>query len=216
MNRACFAVLCWAACTTSGPVVPIGEKVDGLITFYDGDGRGACLFDSSDSNFTAINAEQWAGSAACGTCMEVTGPKGTIVVRTVDLCPECKRGHLDLSRGAFAQIAEPSLGRVNVSWQAVRCPTSGNVKLKLKDGSNAFWTAVQVRNSRLPITTFEVQKAGAWKQVPRTDYNYFVDESGFGNGPVQVRITAQGGAQVLATLSSIQSGAESDAAGQFP
>lgn len=216
MNRAYAAVLCLGACAPVGPAVALGEKVDGLITFYDGDGRGACGFDASDSNFTAINAEQWAGSAVCGTCIEVTGPKGKIVVRTVDLCPECKRGHLDLSRAAFTQIADPKLGRVNVSWQPVSCPVSGNVRLKLKEGSNPYWTAVQVRNSRLPVMTLEVQKAGAWKQVARTDYNYFVDASGFGQGPVQLRVTAEGGAQVLATVATIQAGAEVEAAGQFP
>ncbi|MBX7116177.1 MAG: RlpA-like double-psi beta-barrel domain-containing protein [Myxococcaceae bacterium] len=85
--------VCWGACSAPAPPVSIGEKVDGVITFYDGDGRGACGYEPGDSLFAAINAEQWAASAACGTCLEITGPKGKTVVRTVDLCPECKRGH---------------------------------------------------------------------------------------------------------------------------
>jgi|CXWL01.1.fsa_nt_gi expansin (peptidoglycan-binding protein) len=202
-------------CSPPGPPVVIGEKVDGLITFYDRVGLGACGYDVGESDFAAINTEQWAGSAACGTCIEITGPKGKAVVRTIDLCPECKRGHLDLSRAAFNKLAEASLGRVNVTWQAVTCPVSGNVRLQMKDGSNPYWTAVQVRNSRRPVTTLEVNKGGTWKTVPRTDYNYFLDESGFGIKAVQVRITADNGSHVTGTVPSVQAGAELEMSAQF-
>ncbi len=207
--------MCFGACSAPAPPVSIGEKVDGVITFYDGDGRGACSYDSGDSDFAAINAEQWAASAACGTCIEITAPKGKTVVRTVDLCPECKRGHLDLSRAAFNKLADLSLGRVNVTWQAVTCPVSGSVRLKMKDGSNPYWTAVQVRNSRRPVKTLEVKKGGTWRVLPRTDYNYFLDESGFGMSAVEVRITADDNTQVTGDVPSVQANAELEMAGQF-
>jgi expansin (peptidoglycan-binding protein) len=58
-----------------------------------------------------------------------------------------------------------------------------------KDGSNPWWTAVQIRNHRNAIATFEVRVADAWVDVPRVDYNYFVKEDGMGEGPLAFRIT---------------------------
>ncbi|MBX7116904.1 MAG: hypothetical protein K1X64_21445, partial [Myxococcaceae bacterium] len=121
----------------------------------------------------------------------------------------------DLSRAAFNQLADAALGRVNVTWQAVTCPVSGSVRLKMKDGSNPDWTAVQVRNSRRPVKTLEVKKGGAWKVLPRTDYNYFLDESGFGMSAVEVRVTADDNTQVTGHVPAVQANAEFEMAGQF-
>ncbi|ORZ12073.1 RlpA-like double-psi beta-barrel-protein domain-containing protein-containing protein, partial [Lobosporangium transversale] len=59
-------------------------------------------------------------SPACGQCLIVRGPKGTVEVQVVDMCPGCKSGSLDLSPGAFARIADIDAGRVPISWE--RCP----------------------------------------------------------------------------------------------
>lgn len=199
----------------AGPPLPVGEKIDGIITFYDGDGRGACGFDATSDDFTAIGDSGWAGSAACGSCIEVVGPRGQAVVRVVDRCPECGPGHLDLARRTFEKLADPKLGRVGVSWTPVLCPVSGNVRLQFKDGSNPWWTAVQVRNQRRPVTRFEVMKQGAWVAVPRTDYNYFVDPSGFGDGPKEVRLSAENGETLTGTLPAVKAGLEVDFGAQF-
>jgi hypothetical protein len=71
----------------------------------------------------------------------VTGPKGVVTVRIVDLCPECKAGHLDLSREAFAQIADLTQGRVPITWQVVSPALAGPIAYHFKDGSNQWWTA---------------------------------------------------------------------------
>ncbi|WP_231925164.1 RlpA-like double-psi beta-barrel domain-containing protein [Micromonospora purpureochromogenes] len=43
----------------------------------------------------------------------------------MDQCPECEPGHLDLSREAFAEIADPvqaSSGSATAWWSTRRCP----------------------------------------------------------------------------------------------
>jgi expansin (peptidoglycan-binding protein) len=148
----------------------------GVATYYDATGAGACMFDPSpgDLMVAAMNAEEYNNAAVCGAYVYVTGPKGVVTVRIVDLCPECKAGHLDLSREAFAQIADLPQGRVPIAWQVVSPALTGPIAYHFKDGSNQWWTAVQIRNHRNPIAKLEYRNSGGqWITVPRTSYNYF-------------------------------------------
>ena len=61
---------------------------------------------------------------------------------------------------------------------------------RFKDGSSAFWTAIQVRNHRYAIATLDARDAsGAWRPLARTAYNYFVAAGGLGAGPLALRVT---------------------------
>jgi expansin (peptidoglycan-binding protein) len=166
---------------------------NGIATYYYATGAGACGFAPSPGNLmvAAMNAEEFSGSAVCGEYVHVLGPRGEVTVRIVDLCPECKAGHLDLSLEAFTIIAEPILGRVNITWQVVSPVLSGPIIYHFKDGSNQWWTAVQIRNHRNPISRFEFRNGGGqWLTVPRTPYNYFVQTGpGMGPGPYTFRVT---------------------------
>ncbi|NJN19660.1 MAG: hypothetical protein HC822_27170 [Oscillochloris sp.] len=192
----------------------------GIITYYDATGAGACSFSPSPQNLmvAAMNAEQWDGSAVCGSYVEVNGPQGSIVVRIVDLCPECKSGHLDLSREAFAVIANPIDGRVAVTWRSVSPELSGPVAYHFKDGSNQWWTAVQVRNHRNPIARFEYRnESGQWVTVPRLSYNYFVQTGpGMGVGPYHFRITDSYGNVLEDTGIPFVENGSVNGSGQFP
>ncbi len=165
----------------------------GKATYYDATGAGACMFDASPNDLmvAAMNAEEYNNASYCGAYVHVTGPKGEVTVRIVDLCPECKAGHLDLSQEAFAKIADLYLGVVPITWQVVSPEISGPIAYHFKDGSNEWWTAVQIRNHRNPIRTLEYRNgSGVWVQVPRVSYNYFVQtEPGMGIGPYSFRVT---------------------------
>lgn len=198
--------------------VPLGETQQGIATYYDfADGSGACMFEATpnDLDVAALNAEQYGQAAYCGACAQVEGPDGSVTVRLVDLCPECQTGHLDLSPSAFEKIAPLSAGRVDIAWRLVSCAVSGPVAYHYKDGSNQWWTAVQVRNHRLPIVRFEVDKGDGFVQLLRTDYNYFLDEAGFGPDGVQVRITATDGQVLVDTLPPVQEYLLTEGAAQF-
>jgi expansin (peptidoglycan-binding protein) len=213
------ALLACGGCSDdpSGGGVPLGEEQQGIATFYDATGAGNCSFEpNGDLMVAAMNTPQYAGSAACGQCVDIKGPKGNVRVRIVDRCPECESGHLDLSREAFTKIAEMKDGRVNISWTPVSCDVAGNLEYHFKDGSNPWWTAIQVRNHRLPITKLEWKRGtGGWNNVPRQEHNYFVNDSGMGDGPFQVRVTASDGQQLEDTLQRVLNDDIAEGVSQF-
>jgi expansin (peptidoglycan-binding protein) len=201
-----------------GAPIALGASENGIITYYTtADGTGACTFDASpnDLDIAAMNIQEWNGSAVCGECIAITGPKGNVTVRVVDECPDCVSGQLDLSQSAFAKVADVSAGRVNVTWQAVSCAVTGNVAYHYKDGSSQYWTAIQIRNSKLPIAKLEVKTNGNFQEIARVDYNYFVADQGTGPGSVDVRITAVDGQTIEDTLAPPTSNVTVDGASQF-
>ena len=168
------------------------EEQSGEGTYYDATGAGACSFDAQPGGellVAAMNAPQFAGSGVCGMCARVVGPAGEVTVRIVDLCPECASGDLDLSPDAFARIAELERGRVPITWREVPCAVSGPIGYHFQDGANAFYTAIQVRNHRYPIAKLEAEVDGAYVEIERLEYNYFVEADGLGDGPYALRVT---------------------------
>jgi len=86
-------------------------------------GVGACEWQSADTDFVA--ALNWvdfgtygrpSASPACGACLKIVGPKGTVKVKVVDKCPVCKKGDVDMSPAAYDVIADETAGRVKISW----------------------------------------------------------------------------------------------------
>ncbi len=197
-----------SACTgTAGGGVAPGDVCGpeahvyaGEATYYDeADGSGNCSFPATPGDLLvgAMNQADYAGSAACGACAAIAGPDGSVVVRIVDRCPECAPGDIDLSPQAFALVAPLEAGRVPIEWTYVPCETSGPIVYHFKDGSNEWWTAVQVRNHRHPIAELEyLGDDGEFHAVPRFEYNFFVEESGMGPGPFTFRVTDVTGAVV--------------------
>ena len=171
--------------------IPFGPIHSGEGTYYNATGAGNCLFPASPDNLmvAAINHVDYANSALCGAYIRVQGPNGSVDVRIVDRCPGCPQGDVDLSREAFAHIAPLHLGRVPISWQLLSYPVDGPIVYHFKDGSNQWWTAVQIRNHRNPIAKVEYLVGGNWVNVPRVEWNYFVASSGMGPGPYTFRVT---------------------------
>ena len=122
----------------------------------------------------------------------MTGPKGTVRVLIMDQCPECAPGHLDLSREAFARIADPVQGLVPVTYRAVvNPPLPGPLTFRMKEGASQWWFAVRVGNHGNPLRSVEVRQgdSGPWQSAARQDYNYWLIASGAGPGPFSVRVT---------------------------
>lgn len=186
-----------SAPSSGGGTLYSTQVKEGIATFYDANGSGNCGFDATpdDLDVAAFDMTSYAGSAACGACVKVKGPNGEVTVRIVDSCPGCDPNHLDLSRSAFAKIAEPARGRVPVSFTTVACNVSGAMAYHFKDGSSKWWTAIQVRNHRVPVTKVEYQKSGGFVEMKRLDYNFFVEARGVGDQPngLVLRVTAADG-----------------------
>jgi expansin (peptidoglycan-binding protein) len=204
---------------TPGPQNP---TFTGEGTYYFGaDGGGNCSFDPTPQDLMvgAMNEQQYASADLCGAYVAITGPSGSVTVRITDRCPECQRGDIDLSPEAFDRIAARIDGRVPISWRVVSPAISGPIAYHFKEGSNQWWTAVQVRNHRNPIAKLEYRDgAGQWVEVPRLQYNYFVQDSpsGMGPGPYSFRVTdIYGNELVDSGIPHVEAGTVSGA-GQFP
>lgn len=206
--------------TEPTPTPPSGEEIRyGEGTFYGATGAGNCSFDPTPDNLmvAAMNETDYGNADLCGAFVEATGPLGVVVVRIVDRCPECQPGDIDFSREAFERIANPIDGRVPISWQIVSPEIDGPIVYRFKEGSNPYWTAVQIRNHRNPIAMFEyLDESGQFKSVPRERYNYFVDASGMGLGPYTFRVTDRYGNTLTDNnIVFVESGEVSGSA-QFP
>lgn len=187
----------------SAPEGNLPSPLSGKATYYAATGGGSCSFPVSpqDLDVAAISSASYAKAGYCGACAEVKGPKGTVTVRIVDKCPGCSAGSLDLSESAFAKIADVRQGVVPIEWKVVRCSSTAPVQYHQKDGASKFWTAIQVRNHRVPIRKVEFQKDGAFVEAVRQDYNYFVLSGGVRtDGAFKIRVTGQTGEVIEDTI----------------
>jgi expansin (peptidoglycan-binding protein) len=209
--------------TPQPPTLPLpfdpAAMHEGEGTYYSADGSGNCSFDPSPSDLlvAALNTTDYHGSLMCGAFIEVSGPSGTVTVRVVDRCPECAVGDVDMSPQAFERIAPLVAGRIAIRWRLLSPAISGNISYKFKEGSNQWWTAVQIRNHRNPIYSVEYRTgAGAWQPMVRQSYNYFLAETGLGAGPATLRVTDIYGNTIVDTGLNWSAGALLPGSAQFP
>ncbi|MEH1165408.1 expansin EXLX1 family cellulose-binding protein [Micromonospora sp. CPCC 205539] len=187
------------ACAAGRPLAvapPTGTAAhSGKATFYDSNGAGGnCSNPAAPPNrlYVALGPTEYSAGAACGGFLDVTGPKGTVRVLIMDQCPECAPGHLDLSREAFARIANPVQGLVPVTYRAVvNPPLPGPLTFRIKEGASQWWFAVRVGNHGNPLRSVEVRQgtSGPWRSAARQDYNYWLIASGAGPGPYSLRVS---------------------------
>ncbi|MER7006199.1 expansin EXLX1 family cellulose-binding protein [Dactylosporangium sp. NPDC000555] len=187
----------------SGAACAAAAATSGQATYYAADGGGNCSFDKvSEPLVVALGNAEYRAGAACGGYLDVKGPKGTVRVKVTDRCPECAAGHIDLSKQAFARIGDVSAGVIKVTYsQVANPPALGPMTVRVKEGSSRYWLALRFDNTGNPLASAELQSGGAWKALGRTDYNYWIAESGAGNGPFTVRVTDTAGRRT--TLSGI-------------
>ena len=173
-------------------------------TYYDGiagTSSGNCSLPVADGDYfhCAINDFMYNNSEACGACVIVTGPKGSITLQVVDRCPECASGDIDMTEEAFSQIADVVDGRVPITWKYTTCENNinNNIQIVFKEGSSEFWTGVQFRNSTHAIASMEYQLTnGNWNAVTSEEYNYFIASEGI-SSPMNLRVTSVLGDQLV-------------------
>jgi expansin len=213
------------AVTKTPPLLPgalFGGNHDGEATYYwEADGGGNCMFPPTPSDVMVAAVADWDygdDARLCGAVARVKGPYGSIQVRIVDRCPDagCNAGHLDLHPEAFKKIAPMEYGRVNITWELVSPPIDGNIAYHFKDGSNAWWAAIQVRNHRNPLAKFEVMHNGSWVTLPRQEWNYFLASNGLGTGPFTFRVTDIFGNQIVSQGVPLLNNATHPGNTQFP
>jgi expansin (peptidoglycan-binding protein) len=172
---------CTDACNAAAPVNPSVTDYGALgnVTMYtelSSDG-GACQYGSTGVMYFAaidVNLEpndglgQWQEGRICGQCVEVTaltseGAK-QVVVRIMDKCADGYCG-IDLGGNAPSDLMVDGFGRYEGAWRLVTCvghpeTYDGQPSLFVKDGSNGYWSAVQVRNPDTAVAAIEWQDLG--------------------------------------------------------
>ena len=187
--------------------------------FEEFGGFGNCSFDDTQIRpflIGAMNEIDYAMADYCGACVEIEGPNGNVKVQIIDRCPECAPGDIDLSPEAFDYLAPRIDGRIPISWKVVPCEVTGPVVLYYKEGSNQWWTAIQVRNHRNPIEKLEFWDGTKYVDVPRQKYNYFLKDNGMGPGPHQFRITDSYGNEIVEENIPFTLETEIEGKSQFP
>jgi expansin (peptidoglycan-binding protein) len=113
-----------------------------------------------------------------------------------------------LFESTFSQIASTAAGYLSVDWQLVDCGLSTPVQVSFKDGSDADWFSLQVRNHNKPIGKCEVSATGAgnWQALSRTGDNYFPKAGGVGSNTVDIRVTDVTGSSIAFEKVSVGSG----------
>ncbi|WP_030246645.1 MULTISPECIES: expansin EXLX1 family cellulose-binding protein [unclassified Streptomyces] len=163
----------------------------GVATHYDAaDGDGACLYGPSpDLMVAAMNTTDYETSKACGAHILVrTAGGASVTVRVTNECPlPCAPGQLDLSKEAFAKLADLSSGRISITWSLLSPSTSDTVSIRYKTGSSRHWCGIQALGHRNPLARLEVSTGNGWSRLTRTEYNYFLSPDGNGcGGPLRL------------------------------
>ena len=111
----------------------------------------------------ALSPKEYAGAAQCGSYLQVKGPNGSVRVKVIDQCPECKAGHIDLSEAAFAKFAplpaRHHLGLLPHHRQPAPLPAP--VAFEVKNGSSRYWLALFVMNTGNAIASVKLKTAQA-------------------------------------------------------
>jgi expansin len=179
-----------------------GVAYSGQATNYEARGGGGnCSYPAppADQLYVALSSGEYSAAGACGGYLDVTGPKGSVRVKVIDQCPECRTGHLDLSRTAFARIATLSDGLVKVRYRLVRDPAvPSGLTYRVQEGSSRYWLSLLPDHHGDPVARLEVRSGGgAWMALRHADYNYWIAEQGAGPGPFTVRLTDIYGGRVV-------------------
>ncbi len=179
--------------------MPFDGGAFGNVTSYSTDPSttGACEYGATSIlYYAAMSANvapgdgkgQWQDGRICGDCAEVTvvtseGPK-SVLVRIMDECPDDDCG-IDLGGSAGAAIMVDGVGSYQGEWQFVSCAghpevSDGPPALYVKDGSNAYYSLVQVRNPNAATTSIQWQDTANTASTGTLDYpgssvaaNYF-------------------------------------------
>ncbi|MFJ6168751.1 expansin EXLX1 family cellulose-binding protein [Micromonospora orduensis] len=184
---------------------PTGSTVHkGKASFYDaGRSGGTCSFPGppADRLYVALGSSEYAGAAACGSYLDVRGPKGTVRVMVMDRCGGCAPGKIDLSDEAFAKIADRAQGIAQVTYRAVvNPPLDAGLTFRMKRGASTHWFAVQVGNHGNPLRAVEAKgPSGGFRKAARQSDNYWTVEDGIGPGPYTIRVIDVYGRRAVVT-----------------
>jgi expansin (peptidoglycan-binding protein) len=192
-----------ASAPVTSATTRLGAAVQGQATHYGpAQPGGNCMFPSVPANKYTVAAgpDLYARGAACGGYLAVTSGGHTIRLKIDNQCPECGPGHIDLTDEAFAALAPLGRGLIPISYRIVTNPplTSG-LSFVVKTGSSRYWMGLLVDGAGNRLQSVQVLAGGRWQALSRTDYGYWLANSGAGTSPFTVRVTDVVGHRAVVT-----------------
>ncbi len=200
----------------------------GPVDFAESQFHNACApaggYVASLRSATGLGGEYLAGlasevagaGATCDACILIQAGNGrSIVARVVTYGAETGPNDIDVSPSVRDFLAMPY--PPSMTWRFAKCPDTGPLAYEFKSGSNPWWTAVWIRNPRVPVSKVEVEVAGqgAFTALRRESDGSLVADGGFGSGAFTLRITAVDGQVITQAFSGFTAGQVVGASQQF-
>jgi expansin (peptidoglycan-binding protein) len=232
---ACFGLVALAACaassTTTKDTTPqstsVGEAHAGDYSLgpvaFSGSFWNSCApytpdLEKAEGTMLAGLALKWNGDGSlCDACILVKTAKGkSVVARVITTGDTHGPNDIDLSQAAFDAINQGEYPRT-MTWELVKCPSSGKLIYQFQTEANPYWTSLWVRNPRLPIKSVEVKSTThpAFAPLARGGDGTLTDAAGFGDRSFTLRVTASDGQVVTDTFMKITPGGVVPSSGQF-
>ncbi|KAI9229168.1 MAG: RlpA-like double-psi beta-barrel-protein domain-containing protein-containing protein, partial [Piptocephalis tieghemiana] len=97
----------------------------GKATFYSATVLGHCSYPNPSSDlYVALASNLYASGSLCGSCIKVwpgereeEDTSTHLILPVVDECPTCDPHQIDLSFTAFAHLASPTQGILQIHWR---------------------------------------------------------------------------------------------------
>lgn len=107
--------------------------------------------------------------------------------------------HLDMTPSTFSQLADKSLGEIDITWAHVACPITTPLQIRMHTGASQYWFAATVENAVFRTAALEVSAdAGkTWMPTTRNTNNFFELSGGTGTSEAWVRVTSELGERVV-------------------
>ncbi|KAF9933004.1 hypothetical protein FBU30_006828 [Linnemannia zychae] len=133
-----FALLSAVSSVEAATTIQFGKKASGKATWFRGkDAEDVACYgilqnknvNAQDSwHIAAMRLSQFSGGVknACFECLRITAGSRSVIARIIDDCSSCGSGHVDLSLSAFTKLAPKDKGVVKITYEFVRCPSSGS------------------------------------------------------------------------------------------
>lgn len=153
----------------SGDITAYGAK---LSNQFCGFKENSWNYDSGLKLTGAINGEQIDNSLTCGMCALVEYKDKKEVILLDNICPECKKGDIDLSHEAWKKlVGDDNYSRYKAKWSFVDCD-----KFSFKEKGiilqphhiNYWWLAITPSNMKCGVETIQIMfKNGNWISMDR-------------------------------------------------
>jgi expansin (peptidoglycan-binding protein) len=174
----------------------VRQAGSGIALYYNtGTSVGGCSLGPfpSSGKYVALPPSRYAHGAACGTYLEVRGPKGKVRAEVVDLCSGCGARHVNLSRAAFDRIGDPGKGWARVTYWPLANPRLHGPIIMRTSSTASGRATVQVLRHGNRLASVAVARSGTatphWHWFVLGSNNYWVARTHLGDGPFNVRIT---------------------------